>query len=132
MFEKKVFEINRDIDLFYSDYRPLNIESFKNKKILAFAGIGSPENFFKLLELNDIKIQKKISFPDHYNFKKREILEIIDYANKHDLEVLTTEKDYYRIKDYSVNNINYLKLKLEIKDRERLIQKILKVYDKKI
>ena len=59
-------------------------------------------------------------------------MEIIDYANKHDLEVLTTEKDYYRIKDYSVNNINYLKLKLEIKDRERLIQKILKVYDKKI
>ena len=33
MFEK-VFEINRDIDLFYSDYRPLNIESFKTKRFL--------------------------------------------------------------------------------------------------
>ena len=41
-----------------------------------------------------------------------------------------TEKDYFRIKDYNINNINYLKVKTIIKNKEKLIKEILQVYEK--
>ena len=83
---------------------------FRNKKLIALAGIGNPENFFNLLNKFSLKIEKKIVYPDHYNFKKSEILKIINDAQKNKCSVITTEKDYFRIKDLNLENINYLKL----------------------
>ena len=42
-----------------------------NKNLYAFAGIGNPNNFFKLLENHNLKVQKTIVFPDHYDLVKR-------------------------------------------------------------
>ena len=41
-----------------------------------------------------------------------------------------TEKDYLRIKDYNMDNINFLKIKTNIKKKEKLIKEILQVYEK--
>ena len=38
-FEKKLFSINSNLEIFYSKYTPTNINDFKNKKLLAIAGI---------------------------------------------------------------------------------------------
>ena len=78
LFEKKILSISNKVKIFYSKYLPTNIEEFKNKKLFAFAGIGNPINFFKLLDENNLNIQKKIPFPDHYEFSKSEIQEMID------------------------------------------------------
>ena len=99
------------------------------KKLFVFAGIGNPENFFKLLEKKNIKINKKFKFPDHYILSKKELLNIIDEANKNNCQILTTEKDYYRIKDYKFDEIKYLKISVQINNKEKLIDRILKVYD---
>ena len=56
--------------------------NLKNKKLLAFAGIGNPENFFKLIMKNKLDLVEKIVFPDHYNFDKNELSNLIDKANK--------------------------------------------------
>ena len=45
-FERKILNVNKKLEVFYSSYIPLNINEFKNKKLLAIAGIGNPENFF--------------------------------------------------------------------------------------
>ena len=37
-----------------------------------------------------------------------------------------TEKDYFRIKNFNLKEINYLKVKLEIEKKEKFIKKILK------
>ena len=47
-FEKKLLKINENLEFFYSKYYPINISNFKNKKLLAIAGIGNPDNFFNL------------------------------------------------------------------------------------
>ena len=57
---------------FYSTYKPINLEEFKNKQLLAIAGIGNPENFFNLIENNNLKINEKIIFPDHYNYTQKD------------------------------------------------------------
>ena len=124
-FENKILETNKTISIFYSRYIPLNIDHLKNKDFFAVAGIGNPENFFDLLSENDLKISKKFIFPDHYEFNKKELLTIIKQAKENDCRIIITEKDYHRIKKYNFDGIEILKLKLEIENKEQLINKVI-------
>ena len=49
-FEKKLLKYNAKIKIYYSVYKAINTEKFKNKKILALAGIGNPEHFIERLK----------------------------------------------------------------------------------
>ena len=128
-FEKKILKVNGKLNIFYSNYKPINLNNFKNQKLLAFAGIGNPENFFSLLENNDLIVSEKISFPDHYDFTEKEILNIIELAQNKSLKIVTTEKDYFRIKKFNIDKISYIKLKLEIENSEDFFRKINQIYD---
>ena len=128
-FEQKILKIQKDLKIYYSNYKPLNIQEFKNKKLLVISGIGNPENFFKILKDNQMNIQKKMVYPDHYEFTKNEMLKIIEYAKKNDFQIVMTEKDYYKIKDFSLENIKYLKVNLEIEKEEEFIKNVMKAYD---
>ena len=128
-FEQKILKIQKDLKIYYSNYKPLNIEEFKDKKLLAISGIGNPENFFKILKDNQMNIQKKMVYPDHYKFTKNEMLKIIEQAKKNDFQIVMTEKDYYKIKDFSLENIKYLRVKLEIENEEQFIKDVMKAYD---
>ena len=68
--EKILKKFNPEIKIFYTQYKLTNLDDIINKKVLAFAGIGNPENFFDLLKNNNIEIIETLKFPDHYNFKK--------------------------------------------------------------
>ena len=128
-FEKKILGINDKLDIFYSYYKPLNIKQFTNKKILAIAGIGNPENYFKLLNEYHLDIQKKLVFPDHYEFSKQEIYDILKQAEEENLKILMTEKDYYKVNQYNFDNINYLQVSLEIHNQKKLIDRLTTLYD---
>tara|TARA_B100001057_G_C22815050_1_gene937032 strand:- start:667 stop:1593 length:927 start_codon:yes stop_codon:yes gene_type:complete len=123
-FEKKILSINKDIEIFYSSYKPTNIEEFKNKKLFAIAGIGNPENFFQLIKKYNLKICKKKIFPDHYKFSRNEIQDIIKEAEDDGYQIVMTEKDYFKINNYNLNNIKYLKVSLEIKKKEKFMNMI--------
>ena len=125
-FEKLIYKYNKDVFIYYSKYVPINIEFFKNKKLLAFAGIGNPDNFFKILSDYDLRVEKKISFPDHYQFNNSEINNIVLEAKKNNYHIITTEKDYFRIKHLSIDEINYLKVELKIEKEKELMSNILK------
>ena len=128
-FEKKILNVNKNLEFFYSYFKPTNIERFKNKRLLALAGIGNPENFFKLLQENDLNIEKKLIFPDHYEFTKTEIKNIVENAKNKNLQIIMTEKDYFKIKDFNIPEIQYLEVSLEIKQKNKLTQIISKLYD---
>ena len=121
--------INNNLEIYYSRYRPININEFNNKNLLAVAGIGNPENFFQLMEENGLNIQEKIIYPDHYIFSKREIEDIIIRAEKNNFEVIMTEKDFFKIKDFNLKKINYLKVELQIKEKSKFLEKIKKTYE---
>ena len=123
---KKILAINKNIEIFYSHYKPENIDRFKNSKLLAIAGIANPENFFELLEKNNLNVEKKMIFPDHYNFSKDEITNIISNAEEKNLKVIMTEKDYYKINKFQLNKIEYLKVSLEVNEKEKLFKIIKK------
>ena len=125
-FERKLLKVSKNIKIFYTKYIPVDLDKLENKKILAFAGIGNPENFFDLLVKNGIEVEKNLTFPDHYNYKKSEIQKIIDYAEDKDLQALTTEKDYYRLKELGFSDVEYLKVKLKIEKENEFFNEILK------
>ena len=81
-----------------------------------FKLVSSPNNFFNLLEENNLKIEKKIIFPDHYKFSENEIKNILYEAKKLNLKVIMTEKDFFKINDLKLENVSYLKVILEIKE----------------
>ena len=127
-FENKILSINDNLSIFYSNFKPLNLNAFKNEDLLAFAGIGNPENFFSMLEQNNLLVRKKIIFPDHHIFTNREIEKLIHIAEKHKLKIVTTEKDFYKIKNFTTKNISFLKISLEIEKKNNFINKILEIY----
>jgi len=124
LFEKKIKNVNKDMHIYYSNYLPTNINKFLNQNLFAFAGIGNPENFFNLLEKNNLKIAKKISFPDHYSFSLIELREIIEFSSINNLKIITTEKDFFRIKKFNLPEIEFINLKLEISNKEGFEKKI--------
>ena len=128
-FEQKILEINKSIDIFYSYYSPVGIDKFKNKKILALAGIGNPENFFSLLTSNNLKLEKKMVFPDHYSFTKSEIVKILNYAESNNLKLVMTEKDYFKIKHFDLKAIEFLEVALILEEKEKFIRRIINSYD---
>ena len=128
-FEDKIFKINKNLEFFYSTYKPINLGEFKNKKLLAIAGIGNPENFFNLIENNNLKIDEKIIFPDHYKISKTEMQKILEKAEVKNYQIIMTEKDFFKIEKYKLKNIKYLKILLEINEHEKFLKRINDLYD---
>jgi len=125
--EKKIFSKNKDIKIFYSNYKPQNIDEFKNKKITAFAGIGNPENFFDLLNDNKLNIVETIKFSDHHQYTEKELENLLTKMKENETILITTEKDYFRISENYKKNVNCLKIKVEIENKNQFIEEIKKI-----
>ena len=125
--ETKIRNKNKEVKIFYIKYKAQNIDEFKNKKVTAFAGIGNPENFFNLLKGNNINVVKEMKFPDHYNYSKKELENLINEAKENNTILITTEKDYFRIDEDYKKNINYLKIEVKIENRDQFIEEIKKI-----
>tara|TARA_Y100000590_G_scaffold340787_1_gene388691 strand:- start:1214 stop:2140 length:927 start_codon:yes stop_codon:yes gene_type:complete len=125
-YEKEILNINKNIKIFYTKYELQNINEFAKKKVICFAGIGNPKNFFDLVRKSNVNIIEEISFPDHYNYSKKELENLVKKAKAINAFLLTTEKDHTRISvDYKIE-IKYIKAKIKIIDEDGFVQEIKK------
>ena len=124
-FENKIKEINKNIKIFYSIYKIKNPDKFKNKKVVAFAGIGNPSNFFNLLKENNINVKKTFSFPDHHNYSDKDYNYLLKLKEQ-DVLLVTTEKDYSRLNDKMKKSFEYVEIDLEIENKSEFINLIKK------
>ena len=122
-FEDKIKKINENIKIFYSKYKIKNLDKFKNKKVLAFAGIGNPSNFFELLKKNNINVKETISYPHHYNYSEEDYGFLIK-KKEQDVLLATTEKDYYRLNEKMKESFDYVDVDLEIDNKNEFINLI--------
>ncbi len=112
---KKIKSFNKNINIFVGKYILKNKKSFNlNKKYLAFCGIGTPENFFLLLKKNKFKVEEKIIFSDHFNYGLTDINKIYNLALKKNLNIVTTEKDFMKIKKFKKLKTTFTKIDLKI------------------
>ena len=121
----KIKYIKKNIEIFEANYQAINLKELNRKReYLMFCGIGNPNEFKKTLLKNKFKIKKEIIYPDHYKITTNEIDNIKKIAKKDKLNIITTEKDYYRLNKKQKKGIKFLKVKLKIKNLNKL-QKIL-------
>lgn len=93
-----------------------------NKKVLAFAGIGHPQKFYDSLMRCGLTIFKVQNFPDHHFYTKTELQNLIQTAQKHDLDIYTTSKDYVKIPPELKKYFKVLEIKIKWKEPSKLKQ----------
>lgn len=79
-----------------------NIHDLGNKSgIISVCSIGDPESFSKTLSNNNIDVNKKLVFPDHWPFSLSDIEKINRLAVKEGLKhIVCTEKDFVKLLEF--------------------------------
>lgn len=87
--------INSIVD---ANMNPIDRLQLVPKKFLAFAGIGSFENFAKSLIDFGLDIGHTQEFPDHYEYASSDLKKLLLLIKKHGYHgAITTEKDWVKI-----------------------------------
>ncbi|TMH33285.1 MAG: tetraacyldisaccharide 4'-kinase [Betaproteobacteria bacterium] len=76
----------------------VSVAALRGKRVLAFAGIGDPNRFFRTLRASGIDVVRERAFPDHHPFSKSEIENLTAEAKGDVLTLVTTEKDLARLR----------------------------------
>ena len=119
--KNKIKKINNSLKIFDAIYEPVNLKKYNLKnRFLYFCGIGNPHEFENTLKKFKFKIKEKFIFPDHYNISDKIINDMKDIANKNNLKIITTEKDFLRLTKKQQKGINFLKVKLKIQNISKL------------
>jgi len=118
----KWIDENIDAPVFHADYRALNVEAFRGRKVAAFCGIGAPRHFFRLIEENAGMLFWRKKFSDHHYYTREELLNIESEAIIAGAEfLLTTEKDAVKIRDFRFRiPLISVQVELEVVEQEEL------------
>lgn len=74
-----------------------NAKTLAGKRVLAFAGIGRPEKFFRTLREIGCELTDTVAFPDHHAYTPDEIMRLHQHAIEANAVPVTTEKDHVRL-----------------------------------
>jgi tetraacyldisaccharide 4'-kinase len=74
------------------------VTSLGRRPVMAFAGIGDPQRFFRTLRDSGIDVAGERIFPDHHPFSATEIEALIADADRGGAVLVTTEKDLMRLR----------------------------------
>jgi len=128
LIKKEIYFFNPNIEIIIGKYIPTNLMDFDlNEKYLVFSGIGNHKSFISMLKSYHFKVVKDIEYPDHYTYSKNDINELITISKKLNSKIITTEKDFMRIKNQKENKIQFIKSKLEIIDPKKIINAIMRI-----
>jgi tetraacyldisaccharide 4'-kinase len=90
----------RGIPVFHAHLQPESgfAATLAGKRVLAFAGIGSPEKFFATLAAAGVSVAAKRAFADHHRYTRAEAEALCAQAERGGLTLVTTEKDLARMR----------------------------------
>lgn len=132
------------------NYELIDFVNIKNEalsenhlKAIAFCGIGDPGSFKPIFVNTNLEVLEIIEFSDHHSFKKEDVERIIQiYKNKNADCILTTQKDFVRLKYPQIMGtvlqklsyemltnypVYYAKIKLQILQNESLLTENLEI-----
>lgn len=78
--------------------KTIDPKQWRKKRVIAFAGIANPDKFFDSLKQCDADLVETICFGDHHWFDEAQINVLLERAKKQKAELVTTEKDFVRLK----------------------------------
>ena len=118
---KKTFLLHHNSKIIEGEFEPKIIPKLKDRKLVAFCGIGRPNKFFSMLKRFDMQVIQEISFPDHHFYTNKQLANIFKVANKNNALVVTTEKDYVKLSKSFKKKIYPVKIELHLTKGEKLL-----------
>ena len=119
----EIKKINPQTKIFISNVKIKNISKFNlSDNFFIFSGIGNSTSFKEILVNNKFNIIREKIFPDHYEYEDKDLYKILEISKKHNLKIITTEKDYIKIPNHLKNEINFVEIDLKIDEEEKLIK----------
>ena len=129
--KQKIKKLNKNLKIFEAIYEPLDIKKYNlTKNFLFFCGIGNPHEFETTLKKLKFKVKEKFIYPDHFSISDKILNNLKNLAKKKKLSIITTEKDFLRLTKKQQKNVNFLKVKLKIKNINGLKKSLNKIYEK--
>ena len=123
---KEIHKVNSNINIHLGKYEPINLNEFnKNKKYFVFSGIGNHKTFVSMIKKHDLHVLKDLEFSDHHAYTKSDVDKIIYEANNLNCEIITTEKDFFRLNNFNESRIKVIKTDLKIIDENKFIKSII-------
>ena len=124
--KKEIYKINPNLNIHLGKYEPLNLNEFEiEKNYFLFSGIGNHQTLVAMLKNNGLKIIKDIEFPDHYNYTKTDINNILLEAKSLECQIITTEKDYFRLHNNNLDKFKIIKSELKIIDEDKFVKSLI-------
>jgi len=115
------FSSIEELGLYNSDGR--TDVTLSGKKIFAFAGIASPKKFFNHLKNLGADLIGRKLYTDHHIYCGRETYVIERKARELGADIIvTTEKDYVKLPEDVKANMYYLKIDINVSDKEELFK----------
>lgn len=98
------------------------------RRVLAFAGIGDPQRFFRTVARAGALVEDTRIFPDHHPFSDEAIAEMTAEAGRRGLDLVTTQKDAVRLEAGSAaakrfrRKVKTVKIDVAFEEPERVRQ----------
>ena len=89
------------------------------RKFIAFSGIANTDKFFNSLDECLMNTVERITFPDHHNFHNTDIEILVDMTDNWNYGLITTKKDWVRLKKKHRDDILYLDMSLRLAKKKR-------------
>ena len=124
--KKEIYKINPNVNIHLAKYEPLNLNEFEREKnYFLFSGIGNHQTLVSMLKNNGLKIIKDIEFPDHYEYTETDINNILIEAKNLECQIITTEKDYFRLRNNNLDKFKIIKSELKIIDEDNFVKSLI-------
>jgi tetraacyldisaccharide 4'-kinase len=109
----------------------LAVEGLRGRRLLAFAGLGSPAGFGDTLRGAGVEAAGLVEYPDHHWFAERDLQDLAGQSRAVGAEgLITTEKDWMRLKSLSPPPVPLWVLRVRLRlesGRERLVEALARV-----
>ncbi len=106
--------ITYDTFIYNKVLEKIALQDLVGKKITLVTGIANPKPLVSFLEENKIVISH-LEFSDHHHFSSQDISVILEAENS---VIITTEKDFMRLKDKIKTKLYYLPIQVTIINNE--------------
>lgn len=113
---------------FAATLEPIQGETLKGKRWYAFCGLGSPEKFRRTIRGLGLDVAGGKAFPDHHRYSDKDLAELRAEAERANARLLTTRKDWLRLKPDQRGGVTPLDIVLRFEDEaafDALLQRLL-------
>ncbi|HEX3945468.1 MAG TPA: tetraacyldisaccharide 4'-kinase [Rhizomicrobium sp.] len=104
---------------------PVDVLRLENRRVVAFAGIGQPEKFFRTLRALGANVLGTHAFADHHVYGHSEMARLRDRSYANNAMLITTEKDFVRLRPSQRQDVHYLPVRAAF-DNPAALSRLLK------